>query len=66
MVSWIVSICQRYRQEQSWPCSCKGLTGLEIEKIKEEYAEILEEIEHYKKYWKLELRMQIIKDELPR
>jgi DNA gyrase subunit A len=41
------------------------LTGLEIEKIKEEYNEILKKIEHYKEILgNLELRMQIIKDEL--
>ena len=41
------------------------LTGLEIEKIKEEYNEILKKIEHYKAILgSLEMRMQIIKDEL--
>jgi len=41
------------------------LTGLEIEKIKDEYAEILKKIEYYKSILEnLELRMQIIKDEL--
>ncbi|TVQ89073.1 MAG: DNA gyrase subunit A [Bacteroidetes bacterium] len=41
------------------------LTGLEIEKIREEYNEILKKIEHYKDILgSLEMRMQIIKDEL--
>ncbi|MFN3557146.1 MAG: DNA gyrase subunit A [Bacteroidales bacterium] len=41
------------------------LTGLEIEKIREEYEEILKKIEHYKAILEsLEMRMQIIKDEL--
>ncbi|MBW6479681.1 MAG: DNA gyrase subunit A [Bacteroidales bacterium] len=41
------------------------LTGLEIEKIKEEYDELLKKIEHYKAILgSLEMRMQIIKDEL--
>jgi DNA gyrase subunit A len=41
------------------------LTGLEIEKIKDEYAEILKRIEYFKSILEnLELRMQIIKDEL--
>ncbi len=41
------------------------LTGLEIEKIKEEYNEILAKIEYLKSILEnLELRMQIIKDEL--
>jgi DNA gyrase subunit A len=41
------------------------LTGLEIERIKEEYNEILKKIEHYKEILgNLELRMQIIKEEL--
>lgn len=41
------------------------LTGLEIEKIKEEYEEILKRIEYLKSILaSLEMRMQIIKDEL--
>jgi DNA gyrase subunit A len=41
------------------------LTGLEIEKIKEEYAEILKNIEYLNSILNdLSLRMQIIKDEL--
>ena len=41
------------------------LTGLEIEKIREEYDELLKKIEHYKAILSnLEMRMQIIKDEL--
>jgi DNA gyrase subunit A len=41
------------------------LTGLEIEKIKEEFEEILKKIEHLKSILSnVELRMQIIKDEL--
>ena len=41
------------------------LTGLEIEKIREEYDELLKKIEHYKAILgNLEMRMQIIKDEL--
>ncbi len=41
------------------------LTGLEIEKVKEEYKEVLKRIEHYKEILaNVELRMQIIKDEL--
>ncbi len=41
------------------------LTGLEIEKIKEEYNELLKKIEHLKAILgSLEMRMQIIKDEL--
>ncbi len=40
------------------------LTGLEIEKIKEEYAELLKKIDHLKNILaSLEMRMQIIKDE---
>jgi DNA gyrase subunit A len=41
------------------------LTGLEREKIKEEYEELLKQIEYYKKILSEEtLRMEIIKDEL--
>ncbi len=41
------------------------LTGLEIEKIRQEYDEILKKIEHYNAILaSLEMRMQIIKDEL--
>ncbi|MFP4289940.1 MAG: DNA gyrase C-terminal beta-propeller domain-containing protein, partial [Bacteroidales bacterium] len=41
------------------------LTGLEIEKIKDEYNELLKTIEHLKSILEsVELRMQIIKDEL--
>ncbi|MFN2394480.1 MAG: DNA gyrase subunit A [Bacteroidales bacterium] len=41
------------------------LTGLEIEKIRQEYDEILKKIEHYNTILgSLEMRMQIIKDEL--
>ena len=41
------------------------LTGLEMDKIKQEYADILEKIEHYKTILEsIEMRMQIIKDEL--
>lgn len=41
------------------------LTGLEIDKIKEEHAELMKQIEYYKEILASEsLRMQIIKDEL--
>lgn len=41
------------------------LTGLEVDKIKEEYDELLKKIEHFKAILdSLEMRMQIIKDEL--
>ncbi len=41
------------------------LTGLEIEKIKEEYAELLKRIEYFKSILaNVELRMEIIKEEL--
>ncbi|MFW5758475.1 MAG: DNA gyrase subunit A [Bacteroidota bacterium] len=41
------------------------LTGLEIEKIKDEYNELLKTIEHLKSILEsIEMRMQIIKDEL--
>ncbi len=41
------------------------LTGMEIEKIREEYNELLKKIEHFKAILgSLEMRMQIIKDEL--
>ena len=41
------------------------LTGLEIDKIREEYAEVMKEIMHYENILGDEvLQMQIIKDEL--